>query len=679
MLQILMINDNHLTGGLPSSVANLSGNLQQFCVANNLLAGTLPQGMEKFKNLISLSFENNSFTGELPSEIGALHNLERLAIYSNRLSGEIPDIFGNFTNMFFLAMGNNQFSGRIYPSIGQCKRLTFLDLGMNRLGGSIPEEIFQLSGLTALYLEGNSLHGSLPHEVKIMTQLETMVLSGNQLSGNIPKEIEGLSSFKWLLMAGNKFNGSIPTNLGNLASLETLDLSSNNLTGPIPQSLEKLQYIQTLNLSFNHLEGEVPMKGVFMNLTKFDLRGNNQLCSLNKEIVQNLGVLLCVVGKKKRNSLLHIILPVVGATALFISMLVVFCTIKKKRKETKISASLTPLRGLPQNISYADILIATNNFAAENLIGKGGFGSVYKGAFRFSTGETATLAVKVLDLQQSKASQSFSSECQALKNVRHRNLVKVITSCSSLDYKGEEFKALVMEFMPNGNLDVSLYPEDVESGSSLTLLQRLNIAIDVASAMDYLHHDCNPPVVHCDMKPANVLLDENMVAHVADFGLARFLSQSTSEMQSSTLGLKGSIGYIAPEYGLGAKASTRGDVYSFGILLLEMFTAKRPTDEIFKEGLSLSKFVSAMDENEVLKVADRSLIVDYEYSTQSSITGDQSSGIGSNTHWIRKAEECIAGVIRVGLCCTAQEPKDRWSMREAITKLQAIKHSMLAL
>ena len=133
------------------------------------------------------------------------------------------------------------------------------------------------------------------------------------------------------------------------------------------------------------------------------------------------------------------------------------------------------------------------------------------------------------------------------------------------------------------------------------------------------------------------------------------------------------------EYGLGAKASTRGDVYSFGILLLEMFTAKRPTDEIFKEGLSLSKFVSAMDENEVLKVADRSLIVDYEYSTQSSITGDQSSGIGSNTHWIRKAEECIAGVIRVGLCCTAQEPKDRWSMREAITKLQAIKHSMLAL
>jgi len=122
----------------------------------------------------------------------------------------------------------------------------------------------------------------------------------------------------------------------------------------------------------------------------------------------------------------------------------------------------------------------------------------------------------------------------------------VITSCSSTDYKGDDFKALVLQFMPNGNLEMSLYPEDLESGSSLTLLQRLNIAIDVASAMDYLHHDCDPPIVHCDLKPGNVLLDEDMVAHVADFGLARFLSQNPSEKHNSTLELKGSIGYIAP-------------------------------------------------------------------------------------------------------------------------------------
>lgn len=110
-----------------------------------------------------------------------------------------------------------------------------------------------------------------------------------------------------------------------------------------------------------------------------------------------------------------------------------------------------------------------------------------------------------------------------------------------------------------------------------------------------------------------------------------------------------------------------------------MFIAKRPTDEIFKEGLSLSKFVSAMDENQVLKVADRRLIDDYAYSTQSSSTGDHSSSFCGNTNWTHKAEECIAGVIRVGLCCTVHQPKDRWSMREASTKLHAIKHSMLSL
>ncbi|KAL9312814.1 hypothetical protein ACSQ67_018266 [Phaseolus vulgaris] len=500
-LSYLALSDNYFSGELPSSLVNMSSDLKLFHVGHNWLTGNIPPGIKKFQNLLSLSFENNFFSGELPSEMGALQRLQNIDIHGNRLSGQISDIFCNITNLYTLAMGNNQFSGRIPTSIRQCKGLFSLDLRMNRLRGTIPKEIFQLSYLTSLYLAGNSLHGSLPPEVGTMTQLET------------------------------------------------LDLSSNNLVGPIPVSLENLHYLQKLNLSFNHLEGEVPVKGLFTNLTKFDLRGNNQLCSLNKEIVQNSGVLRCVVGKKKRKILLPIILAVVGATALFISMLFLFWTMKKERKERKTSVSSEPFRGLPQNISYGDIRIATDNFAAENLIGKGAFGSVYKGVFSFSAGETATLAVKVLDLQQSKASKSFNAECEALKNVRHRNLVK---------------------------------------------------------------------------------------------------------------------------------ASTEGDVYSFGILVLEMFTGKRPTDEMFKEGLSLRKFVSAMDENEVVMMGGaRRLIEDYGYSKQSSNSDDHSSGFDSNTHWMRKAEECIADVIRVCLSCTAYQPKERWSMREALSKLQAINHSML--
>ncbi|GAU40369.1 hypothetical protein TSUD_319810 [Trifolium subterraneum] len=327
-------------------------------------------------------------------------------------------------------------------------------------------------------------------------------------------------------------------------------------------------------------------------------------------------------------------------------------SLKKKHKAEKTNLSSTTLRGLPQNISY--------------------------GVFNISTCErqTTTLAVKILDLQQSKASQSFNAECETLKNVRHRNLVKVITSCSSTDYKGDDFKVLVMKFMPNGNLEMSLYPEDLESGSSLTLLQRLNIAIDLASAMYYLHNDCDPPIVHCDLKPANVLLDEDMVAHVADFGLA-----------SNTLELKGSISYIAPEYGLGGKVSTSGDVYSFGILVLEMFIAKKPTDEMFKEGLSMNKFVLDMDDKQLLKIVDQRLINQFEYSTQnfSSDCNSSSSASVDNSYsdgipvWMHKAEECIAASMRVGLPCISYHPKDRWTMREALSKFHGIKQSILGL
>ncbi|KAF7830780.1 putative LRR receptor-like serine/threonine-protein kinase [Senna tora] len=580
-LKILMINSNQLAGELPKSVANLSINLEDVCVASNSFTGRIPQGMGKFQNLESLSFEDNHFSGEIPGDMAALNKLVKLKVQGNNLSGEIPDMFGNFTQLSLLRMGFNQFSGRIPSSIGQCKRLNYLDLEVNNLHGTIPYEISSLSGLIVLSFAGNTLLGSFPSQLNSMKQLQYLDFSGNRI--------------------------------------------------------------------------------------QISLQGNNKLCSPNKEIAENLRIFGCDKGKKKPPFLLPTILAVTAAFVLFMSM---FCMLwmrssqKRKNKEEKRRLSSTPFKGVPQNLSFYDIRAATNNFALENLIGKGGFGFVYKGVFNINLGET-TLAVKVLDLNQSKASKSFNAECEALKNVRHRNLVKLITSCSSIDHKGDDFQALVMQFMSNGNLDTWLYSKDEESGSSsLTLLQRLNIAIDIASAMDYLHHDCEPPVVHCDLKPGNVLLDEDMVAHVGDFGLARLLSQISSE--STTLGLKGTIGYIPPEYGLGGKASTFGDVYSFGILLLEMFTGKRPTDEMFKEGLSLNKLASAMDENQIVKVVDPKLLNHFECCTQSSRNGNPNDG---------KAKQCIAskeikyqnllsGHISAKLINAKKRGKRRWIFRK---------------
>ncbi|KAL6001822.1 hypothetical protein ACLOJK_040385 [Asimina triloba] len=300
-------------------------------------------------------------------------------------------------------------------------------------------------------------------------------------------------------------------------------------------------------------------------------------------------------------------------------------------------------------------------------------------------------------MKQSRASSSFTAECEILRNIRHRNLVKIITSCSSMSPSGAEFKAIVMKFMSNGNLDRLLHHqgENPSMPTRFGLLQRLNISIDVAAAMDYLHHDCDPPVVHCDLKPSNELLDDELTAHVGDFGLARFLSQPPSQQSqsqsSSTAGLKGSIGYIAPEYNNGIRVSTAGDVYSYGILLLEIFIGKKPTDEMFKDGFDLKSFASLVSENGIHEIVDKSLL---ERENDSEVTSSTSSSNNNNhnasssssggnmknedgPNWWSREEECLAALIRVALSCAADFPKNRLSMRDTLTRLHGIKEYLI--
>lgn len=166
--------------------------------------------------------------------------------------------------------------------------------------------------------------------------------------------------------------------------------------------------------------------------------------------------------------------------------------------------------------------------------------------------ENKIVAVKVFDLNQQGACKSFTAECEVLKNIRHRKLVKILTACSSVDFQGNEFKALVYQFMENGSLEEWLHPKLAPDGTQrhrLSFVQRLNIAFDVACAVDYLHHQCQTAVIHCDLKPSNILLDAQMNGHVGDFGLARIFPIAIGDLpasQTSSIGLRGTIGYAPP-------------------------------------------------------------------------------------------------------------------------------------
>ncbi|THG20536.1 hypothetical protein TEA_023418 [Camellia sinensis var. sinensis] len=575
-LDLLELNQNNFGGVLPESISNLSTKLTDLSLTYNQLSGDVPAGICNLINLENLFLAGNQFTGNIPPNIGQLQKLQEFALLENQFSGNIPNSFGNLTLLSKFSLAENKLHGSIPASLGKCKNLVLLDLSANNLSGTIPKEVFDISSLSILLnLSQNHLTGSLPLNIGNLINLGSLDLSENKLLGEIPVTLGSCVKLEILYLQANLFQGTTPSSLRFLRGIQVLDLSHNNLSGKISDYLEGFEFLQELNLSFNDFDGEVPVKGIFKNASAVSIIGNNKLCGG----VPELQLPIC---------------------------------------------------------NFKGLLKATDGFSSANLVGIGSFGSVYKGILDDGT----VVAAKVLNLLHRGASKSFIAECETLRNIRHRNLVNVLTACSGIDYQGNDFKALVYEFMVNGSLDGWLHPNIGEHmvddmPLSLNLLQRLNIAIDVGSALDYLHHHCQTPIVHCDLKPSNVLLNSEMTAHVSDFGLAKFLlevNHSNSANQSSSIGIRGSVGYAAPEYGMGSEVSTYGDVYSYGILLFEMFTGKRPTDEMFNDNLTLHNFVKIALSDGVERIADPILLKQGEGKTRKTATG---TGLGLNFNSVR--------------------------------------------
>ncbi|XP_006657080.2 receptor kinase-like protein Xa21 [Oryza brachyantha] len=667
-LREIYLDNNNLEGMLPSSITSLSKSLEILYLTANKISGTIPPGIGYLTNLTLLQIESNLLTGNIPETLGNLSNLLVLSLSHNKLSGKIPLSIGELSKLTEMYLQENDLSGSIPRSLGECKNLVTLNLSCNTLEGNIPKEIFYLYSLSeCLDLSHNHLSGHIPLEIGGLVNLGPLNISNNQLSGEIPSTLANCLHLESLHMEGNLLDGRIPESFMNLRGIIDMDLSRNNLSGEIPKFFKSFSSLKILNLSFNNLEGPVPTGGIFYNASEVFVQGNKKLCS-NFHLLQLPN---CYTLGSKRKHNLHIVMAVGLATLALFFLSCLLAVVSRKTKRAKKQALLSTKE--LKRVSYSDLLKATNGFSSANLIGSGKYGSVYKGRF---DSEGHEVAIKVFKLDQLGAPKSFIAECEALRNTRHRNLVKVITACSTSDTTGNEFKALVLDYMANGSLESCLYPKlnKYVLEKPLSLGSRITIAVDVACALDYLHNHCNPPIVHCDLKPSNVLLDDVMGACVGDFGLAKLLHIYPTVNNSSTslFGPRGSVGYIAPEYGIGRKISTKGDIYSYGIMVLEMLTGKCPTDEMFKDGLSIHKFVEKSFPQNIGDIIDPNIIPNFE-------DDDLESNLDRGNHAIPGFWGCIMKLLKLGLSCSLESPKDRPTAQDVYFEVTTVKTACSAL
>ncbi|XP_031110382.1 receptor-like protein kinase 5 [Ipomoea triloba] len=561
---------NNLSGKIPGEFGKHS-KLQTFDVSTNNLVGSLPEGLCDNKVLSSIIAFSNNLTGELPKSLGDCQTLESVRVEKNQLSGTIPDDLWAARSLSRFLISDNLFTGELPRKIAS--NVSLVDISNNRFSGEIPAGVSSWNNLVNFKASNNLFTGEIPQELTVLQRLSVLWLDGNHLSGNFPSEIISWKSLTSLKCSRNQLSGEIPSALGLLPNLNELDLSGNQFSGEIPPEIGRLR-LTSLNLSSNHFSGRIP--GALENAV-FDksFLNNPELCAATPSI----GLRICNLNTKKSNSNSIRVIAILGsiAAALFLlAILYILFGLRKSRKGKQgldPNWKLTPFHRL--NFTESNIL---SNLVEDNVIGSGGSGEVYLVQPLHHTGEKVAVKriwnCKKLDR---KLEKEFEAEVQILGTIRHSNIVKLLCGISS-----EDSMLLVYEYMENRSLDLWLHPKRRPYFASPPYCQvlewptRLHIATGAAQGLCYMHHGSSPPIVHRDVKSSNVLLGSEFNAKIADFGLARMLIRPGEANTVSTLA--GTFGYIAPEYAHTTKVNEKIDVYSFGVILLELVTGREPND-----------------------------------------------------------------------------------------------------
>ncbi|XXG74214.1 hypothetical protein AAC387_Pa07g2992 [Persea americana] len=632
-LQYVDLMNNNLEGEIPT---NISLNLLRLRLSGNSLTGSIPSSIGKVLDLTYLELDGNRLTGSIPLELENCVKLTLLNLASNLLQGPLPKGLGKLLQLVVLKLSGNQFTREIPPEISQLTNLSTIDLSWNSLTGNIPSGITSLGRLSILNLGGNILNGSIPASITGSVSLLELQLGRNMLGGAIPQMPSSLQIA--LNLSNNHFSGPIPSTLRSLTRLEVLDLSNNQFTGEVPTFLAQLGSLTRLLLANNSLSGTLPR---FDSWTTVVYDGNNDL----KAPTPIPSPIPPIVSRRKRSpAILVTIVAVVGAVLAVVIVAVVL--IVSRRFYRVDDENQGSEENLPQVIDGH--LITTDSIhkssidftrAMEavsyplNVIMKSRFSTYYKALMPSGM----SYCVKKLNwsdkIFQLGSHEKFGQELQILGRLNNSRvmipLAYVLTADNAYLFYEHAHMGTLFDFLHKS------------SDYALDWTCRYSIALGVAQGLSFLH-GCKDPILLLDLSTKTILLKSLTEPQIADIELCKVIDPSKSTGSLSTVA--GSVGYIHPEYAYTMRVTTAGNVYSFGVVLLELLTGKPAVSA----GTELAKWVSSKSAQDDA----------WEQILDSSL---------SNTSVAVRSQ--MLSVLKIAQACVSVSPEARPKMKNVVRML----------